>query len=133
MENVGKYRVQKVHTVKLPIIDQIIFNDEARYQCEVCGWTGTESKRRYEGSALVIICPKCGNEAYFDDLLEWKIYLIPKVIVKETPSVGLTNQSRDILAVYQQRLAVFKREMEALGIKVKVTASLGKWISTVEV
>ena len=37
-----------------------------------------------------------------------------------------------VLAVYQQRLAEFKREMEALGIKVQVSASLGKWTSTVE-
>ena len=38
-----------------------------------------------------------------------------------------------VLAVYQQRLAEFKREMEDLGIKVQVSASLGKWTSTVEV
>ena len=47
----------------------------------------------------------------------------------------MSGQNRDILqvlAVYKQRLAEFKREMEALGVKVEVSASVGKWTSTVE-
>jgi len=38
----------------------------------------------------------------------------------------------ELLAIYQKRLAIFKREIKALGIEVKVTASLGIWESVVE-
>ena len=47
----------------------------------------------------------------------------------------MSGENRDILqvlAVYQQRLAEFKREMEEFGVKVEVTASLGHYISEVE-
>jgi len=46
----------KSHKVRLPILDQIIFSDEARYQCERCGWTGTEPKQRYEGANILHTC-----------------------------------------------------------------------------
>jgi len=36
------------------------------------------------------------------------------------------------IAIYEKRLAEFKREMEAIGVKVKVTASFGTWTSIVE-
>ena len=42
---------------------------------------------------------------------------------------------RDVLEVlkeYRQRAEKFKRDMAKLGVKVKITASLGKWTSTVE-
>jgi len=45
------------------------------------------------------------------------------------------SENRDIiqvLAIYQQRLAKFKREMEDLGVKVEVSASLGVYTSKVE-
>ena len=45
----------------------------------------------------------------------------------------MSEEERDILKLYQERLAEFKRDCEALGIKeVKVSASLGKWMSTIE-
>lgn len=47
----------------------------------------------------------------------------------------MTDQSTDILqvlAIYNQRLAEFKRDMEALGVKVEVSASLGRYVSTVK-
>ena len=47
----------------------------------------------------------------------------------------MTGQRGDILqvlAVYKQRLAEFEREMETLGVKVEVSASFGKWTSTVQ-
>jgi len=36
------------------------------------------------------------------------------------------------MEIYKKRLAEFEREMKAIGIKVKVTASFGKWTSIVE-
>lgn len=45
------------------------------------------------------------------------------------------GEERDILqvlAVYQKKLAEFKKEMEALGIKVEVSTSLGRWEIEVE-
>jgi uncharacterized protein with GYD domain len=37
-----------------------------------------------------------------------------------------------VIDAYMRRVAEFKREMEALGVKVKVTASLGRYVSEVE-
>jgi len=39
----------------------------------------------------------------------------------------------EVLEIYAKKLAAFKREMKALGIKVKVTASIGPFSSIVEV
>ncbi|NVM57279.1 MAG: hypothetical protein HWN51_04080 [Desulfobacterales bacterium] len=36
------------------------------------------------------------------------------------------------MKIYRERLEQFKREMAEIGVKVKVTASFGKWTSTVE-
>ena len=49
--------------------------------------------------------------------------------------VRVMNEDMDIeqvLRIYRQRVARFKHEMEELGIKVNVTASLKKCTSTVE-
>lgn len=45
------------------------------------------------------------------------------------------SEDRDILqvlAVVQQKFAEFKREMETIGVKVEVSASLGIYTSEVE-
>lgn len=45
------------------------------------------------------------------------------------------TEERDILqvmAVYQQKLSEFKKEMEVLGVKVKVSTSFGVYTSLVE-
>lgn len=45
------------------------------------------------------------------------------------------DEERDVLqllAVFQQKAAEFEREMEALGIKVEISASFGIWTSGVE-
>jgi len=47
----------------------------------------------------------------------------------------MTEPTADILEVlkeYKRRLRAFKRDMEKLGIRVKVTASFGPWTSVVE-
>ena len=38
----------------------------------------------------------------------------------------------EVLRIYRKRLREFKRQMKALGVKVKVTASFGIWTSVVE-
>lgn len=39
----------------------------------------------------------------------------------------------EVLEIYRKRVAEFKRDLKKIGItKVKVTASLGVWTSTVE-
>jgi len=35
------------------------------------------------------------------------------------------------MEIYRKRLEEFKRDMEKIGVKVKVTASFGVWTSTV--
>jgi len=44
----------------------------------------------------------------------------------------MTRDILEVLKIYEQRAAEFKREMAALGVKVKITASFGKWYSKVE-
>ena len=37
----------------------------------------------------------------------------------------------EVLACYRRRLVAFKREMEALGVRVEVSASLGRYTSEI--
>lgn len=43
-----------------------------------------------------------------------------------------TKDILEVVEIYLKRVEEFKREMEALGVKVKVMASSGSWHSVVE-
>jgi RNase P subunit RPR2 len=69
--------------VKFPSYDVYITGDEEMFQCENCGAVitgeGVEIKHTGRtGSILVIRCPRCGSECYYDELINFTIRIIPK-------------------------------------------------------
>jgi uncharacterized C2H2 Zn-finger protein len=69
--------------VKFPSHDVYIANDEEMFQCENCGGVvkseGIEIRHiGSTGSIIVIRCPRCGSECYYDELVNYTIRIIPK-------------------------------------------------------